>query len=106
MTDLQRHFGNLADLEPHVGLLDPHKPVELWTKTHSGIESRSVFDNIDQLLDYITNEYKGDPCSCLYDEETDTDGASFDEQRICTFARAVEDYAMWGLDSVAEGTSP
>jgi hypothetical protein len=102
MTDLQGHFGNLADLEPHVGLLKPGKPVELWTRTHSGIESRMVFDNLDQLLDYVTGEYKGDPCSCLYDEESDTDGASWEEQRVCTFARAVDDFQSWSLDSVSE----
>lgn len=102
MTDLQGHFGKLADLEPHVGIISPHKPVELWTRTHSGIERRQLFDTLDACLDQVVNGYRGDPCSCLYDEETDTDGASFDEQRICTFARAVDDYQAWSMDAARE----
>lgn len=105
MTDLQGHFGNLADLEPHVGIIRPGKPVELHTRTHSGIETRQVFDSLDSCLDYVTANYEGDHCSCLYDEETDTDGASFEARQICTFARAVEDYALWDLESVEEGTN-
>lgn len=97
MTTLQGHIAKLSELEPHVGIVRGDQPVKLWTRTPSGIETTRVFPTLDACLDAVTSGYAGNPCSCMYDEETDVDATPLEEGRVCTFARAVEDFAAWSL---------